>query len=75
MPSHLATRSTKQNQWPFLLEVTNNPLLHSLNIKGFNNCRKSIYVVWGQKICVTLNNVVVVNLSLKILERYGKSNL
>ena len=75
MPSHLAVRSIKQYQWPFLLEATKNTLLYSLNIKVLNNCRKFIYVVWGQKICVTLNNVVVVNLLFKILGRYGKSNL
>ena len=75
MPSHLAIQSTKQDQWPFLLEVKKNPLFYSLNIKELNNCRKSIYAVWGQKICVTLNNVVVVNLLFKILGRYGKSNL
>ena len=38
-----------------------------------NSCRKSIDVVNGRKIFVSLNNIVVVNLSFWILEGDEKS--
>ena len=57
----------KQERRPFLLEGMQNPLSHSLHIKGVSSSRKSRYVVYSPKVFVGLNSIVVVNLSFKIL--------
>ena len=53
----------KKESWKFLPEVIQKPLVNFLHIKAVKICCKSIDIACVKKAVVSVNSIVVINLS------------